>query len=43
MKVLDFVEGNTRVLEEEDEAIKGVYENSGTVIGSACFRILNVN
>jgi len=37
MKVLDFVEGNARALKEEDEAIKGVSENNGTVIGSACF------
>jgi len=43
MKVLDFVEGNARALEEEDEAIKGVFENNETVIGSARFRILNVN
>jgi len=43
MKVQDFVEGNVRALEEEDEAIKGVSENDGTVIGSARFRIHNVN
>jgi len=43
MKVLEFVEGNTRALEEEDEAIKGVSENDGIVIGSARFRIFNVN
>jgi len=43
MKVLDFVEGNARALKEEHEAIKGVFENNGIVIGSACFRILNVN
>jgi len=43
MKVLEFVEGNARAIEEEDEAIKGVSNNDGTVIGSARFRILNVN
>jgi len=43
MKVLEFVEGSARALEEEDEAIKGVLENDGIVIGSAYFRILNVN
>jgi len=43
MKVLDFVEGDIRALEEEHEAIKGVSENDGTVIGSARFRILNIN
>ena len=37
MKVQDFVEGNARALKEEDEAIKGVSENDGTVIGSARF------
>jgi len=40
MKILGFAEGNARVLEEEDEAIKGVSENDGTVIGSVRFRIL---
>jgi len=43
MKVLEFVEGSAKALEEEDEAINGVSENDGTVIGSTCFRILNVN
>jgi len=43
MKVLEFVKGNARALKEEDEAIKGVLENDGTVIGSARFQILNVN
>jgi len=37
LKVLGFVKGKARVLEEEDEAIKGVSENNGTVIGSARF------
>jgi len=37
MKVMEFVEGNARALEEKDEAIKGVSENDGTVIGSARF------
>jgi len=40
---MDFAEGNARALEEEDEAIKGVSENNGTMIGSARFRKLNVN
>jgi len=43
MKVLEFVEGNARALEEEDEAIKGGSENDGIVIGNTCFQILNVN
>jgi len=37
VKDLDFVEGNARALEEEDEAIKGVYENDGTVFGECVF------
>jgi len=40
MTVLEYVEGNTRTLEEEDEAIKGVLENDGTVIGSVRFEYL---
>jgi len=43
MKVLEFIDGNARALKEEDEAIKGVSENDGTVIANARFRILNVN
>jgi len=31
------------MLEEEDEAIKGVSENDGTVIGCARFRRFKVN
>jgi len=34
---------NARVLEEEDEAIKSVSENDGTVIGSARFQTFKVN
>jgi len=37
MKVLDFIEGNARALEEEDEEIEDVSKNDGTVIGSARF------
>jgi len=43
MKLLDFVEGNAKALEEEAEAIKGVFENNGTVIMSTRFRVLSVN
>ena len=35
--------GKVRAFEEKDEVIIGVSKNNETVIGSASFRILNVN